>query len=244
MLSAATPPRIEGVDRFQGQAFHTYYWPQEPVDLRGKKVGVIGTGATGVQVIGAIAEEVGELTVFQRRPNWCAPLHNSKISAEEMADIKARYDEIFAQCAATPNGFLHGPDRRELKEVPEAEKYAFWEDLYNSPGFGVWLGNFRDVLTDMDANAEFSNFIANKIRERVKDPETAEKLIPRDHGFGTRRVPMETRYYEAYNLDHVRLVDINETPIECIDETGIQTSERHHDFDVLIFATGFDAASA
>ncbi|MBO6564705.1 MAG: NAD(P)/FAD-dependent oxidoreductase [Pseudomonadales bacterium] len=241
MLSAATPPRIEGIDRFQGQAFHTYDWPQEPVDLKGQRVGVVGTGATGVQVIGAIADEVGELTVFQRRPNWCAPLHNSKISAEDMADIKARYDEIFAQCAATPNGFLHGPDRRELKEVPEAEKYAFWEDLYNSPGFGVWLGNFRDVLTDMDANAEFSNFIANKIRERVNDPAIAEKLIPKDHGFGTRRVPMETRYYEAYNLDHVSLVDINETPIECIDETGIQTTETRHEFDVLIFATGFDA---
>ncbi len=241
MLSAATPPTIAGVERFQGQSFHTYYWPKEPVDLKGKKVAVVGTGATGVQVIGAIAEEVGELTVFQRRPNWCAPLHNRAITPEEMAEIKASYQEIFEQCDSTPNGFLHGPDRRELKEVPEQEKLEYWEDLYKSPGFGVWLGNFRDVLMDPAANAEFSAFIADKIRSRVKDPKTAEKLIPKDHGFGTRRVPLETRYYEAYNLDHVHLVDINDTPIECIDESGIQTSAEHFDFDVIIYATGFDA---
>ena len=241
MLSAATPPRIPGVDQFRGQSFHTYHWPKEPVDLRGKRVGVIGTGATGVQVIGAIAKEVGSLTVFQRRPNWCAPLHNSPISPEEMAEIKAGYDEIFEQCRSTPNGFLHGPDRRELSEVAEDEKRAFWERLYNSPGFGVWLGNFRDVLIDPQSNAEFSEFVAGKIRSRVKDPETAKKLIPEDHGFGTRRVPLETGYYEAYNLDHVRLVDIGDTPIECIDETGIQTTAEHHDLDVMVFATGFDA---
>lgn len=241
MLSAATPPRIPGIESFRGESFHTYYWPKEPVDLKGKKVAVIGTGATGVQVIGAIADEVGELTVFQRRPNWCAPLHNSRITPEEMAEIKASYDEIFRQCESTPNGFLHGPDRRELSEVPQDEKLAYWENLYNSPGFGVWLGNFRDVLMDPAANAEFSEFIAGKIRSRVKDPVTAEKLIPKDHGFGTRRVPLETRYYEAYNHEHVHLVDINETPIECIDETGIQTSAVHYDVDVIIFATGFDA---
>ncbi|MEL0065747.1 MAG: NAD(P)/FAD-dependent oxidoreductase [Gammaproteobacteria bacterium] len=241
MLSAATPPRIPGAERFKGQAFHTYYWPHEEVELAGKKVAVIGTGATGVQVIGAIADKVGSLTVFQRRPNWCAPLHNSPISKDEMEKIKASYDEIFAQCAATPNGFLHGPDRRTLAEVPEEEKQAYWQKLYDSPGFGVWLGNFRDVLIDPAANAEFSSFIADMIRERVNDPETAEKLIPKDHGFGTRRVPLETRYYEAYNLNHVRLVDLNETPIEGIDETGIQTSNEHHDFDIIIFATGFDA---
>lgn len=241
MLSAATPPKIAGAEKFQGESFHTYYWPKEPVSLKGKKVAVIGTGATGVQVIGAIAEEVGQLTVFQRRPNWCAPLHNRPITPDEMAKIKTSYQEIFAQCDATPNGFLHGPDRRELSEVSQEEKLAYWEDLYNSPGFGVWLGNFRDVLIDPAANAEFSEFIAEKIRLRVNNPETAEKLIPKDHGFGTRRVPMETRYYEAYNLEHVQLVDINDTPILHIDETGVQTSTDHYDFDVIIFATGFDA---
>lgn len=241
MLSAPTLPRIPGIDAFKGESFHTYDWPHEEVDLQGKRVAVIGTGATGVQVIGAIAEQVGNLTVFQRRPNWCAPLHNSAIEKEEMERIKASYDEIFALCRSTPNGFIHGPDRRVISEVSQADKQAYWEDLYNSPGFGVWLGNFRDVLMEPAANAEFSAFIADKIRSRVKNQATAEKLIPKDHGFGTRRVPLETRYYEAYNLDHVRLVDINDTPIERIDETGIQTTTEHHDFDIIIYATGFDA---
>ena len=241
MLSAATPPRIEGVDTFEGQAFHTYYWPQEPVDFTGKRVAIIGTGATGVQVIGEIADKVGSLTVYQRRPNWCAPLHNRPITEAEMADIKSRYDEIFEQCSKTPGAFLHGPDRRTFDEVPEAERLAFWEELYDSPGFGVWLGNFRDVLVEQEPNEEYSAFIADKIRQRVHDPEVAEKLIPKDHGFGSRRVPMETNYYEAYNRDNVELVDVNETPIERITPRGIQTSDQEREFDIIIYATGFDA---
>jgi len=241
MLSAATMPRIQGVETFEGESFHTYYWPQERVTLEGKRVGIIGTGATAVQVIGEIADKVAELTVFQRRPNWCAPLHNGPIDDETQARIKASYDEIFERCRETPGGFIHGPDRREFLEVPEAERLAFWEELYASPGFGVWLGNFRDVLVEPDANAEYSKFIAAKIRARVDDPAIAEKLIPKDHGFGSRRVPMETDYYEAYNRSNVHLVDVNDTPIERITPAGIETSEREYEFDVIVYATGFDA---
>lgn len=241
MLSAATLPRIEGIDSFEGQAFHTYYWPHEQVPFDGRRVAVVGTGATGVQVISAIADKVGELTVFQRRPNWCAPLHNGPIDADTQAKIKASYDEIFARCRETPGAFIHGPDTRDYHEVSEAERLEFWERIYNSPGFGVWLGNFREVFMDPDINAEYSRFIASKIRERVHDPEVAEKLIPKDHGFGTRRVPLETRYYEAYNRDNVHLVDLNETPIERITPKGIKTTGREHEFDLIIYATGFDA---
>ena len=241
MLSAATLPNISGGEEFHGKSFHTYYWPKEPVDLKGKRVAVIGTGATGVQIIGAIAPEVGQLTVFQRRPNWCAPLHNSPIDAEEMARIKESYADIFARCRATPNGFLHAPDRRVIADLSEAERHAFWDELYNSPGFGVWLGNFRDVLVDPASNAEFSAYMVGKISERVHDPVTAEKLTPQDHGFGTRRVPMETNYYEAYNYDHVRLVDLNDTPIERITPTGIATTAEELEFDIIVYATGFDA---
>jgi cation diffusion facilitator CzcD-associated flavoprotein CzcO len=241
MLSAATEPAIEGVGSFRGPAFHTYRWPEDGVALAGQRVAVIGTGATGVQVISAIADEVGALTVFQRRPNWCAPLNNSPITPAEQARIKASYDAIKARCLKTPGGFLHGPDRREMASVPRAERLAFWEKLYGEPGFGIWLGNFRDVLTDPEANAEFSAFIADKIRARVHDPAIAEKLIPRDHGFGSRRVPMETGYYEAYNRPNVRLVDLNETPIERITETGIETTAELLEFDVIVYATGFDA---
>jgi cation diffusion facilitator CzcD-associated flavoprotein CzcO len=243
LLSTPTMPRIEGVDSFEGASFHTYHWPHEPVDLVGKRVAVIGTGATGVQVISEIADRVAELTVFQRRPNWCAPLHNSKIDPDEQARIKASYDEIFERCSQTPGGFIHGPVRTKLSEVPVEERLAFWEELYASPGFGIWLGNYRDVLMDEEANAEFTAFIAGKIRARVHDPATAEKLIPKDHGFGTRRVPLETNYYEAYNRANVALVDLNETPIERITPKGVLTSEREYPVDVIVYATGFDAVT-
>jgi len=241
LLSIPTLPRIEGREDFKGPAFHTFDWPHEPVPLAGKKVGIIGTGATAIQVIGEIADKVGELVVFQRRPNWCAPLNNSTISDQEMADIRTRYDEIFETCARTPGGFEHEPDRRGFFEVSRAERVAMWDRLYDEPGFGIWLRNFREIFTDEDANAEFSEYIADRIRQRVKDPVVAEKLIPRDHGFGVQRVPLETNYLEAYNRDNVSLVDIGEAPIERITESGIRTSERDYDFDIIIYATGFDA---
>lgn len=241
MLSAPTLPRIEGRESFGGQAFHTYDWPEEKTGFAGERVGIIGTGATGVQLIPVVAAQAEALHVFQRRPNWCAPLHNSPISPEEMARIKTRYDEIFAQCRTTPGGFLHGPDRRKFREVPEAERLAFWEELYASPGFGVWIGNFAEVLTDPEVNAEYSAFIADKIRQRVSDPDLAEKLIPKDHGFGTRRVPLETGYYEAYNRPNVDLVDVSETPILRVTPKGIRTTAREYELDTLIYATGFDA---
>ncbi len=241
LLSAPTPPRIEGMETFQGESFHTFYWPHEPVEMAGKKVAVIGTGATGIQVIGEIADKVGELVVFQRRPNWSAPLNNGPISEEEMDEIRARYDEIFATCARTPGGFEHEPDRRGFYEVTPEERRALWDRLYDEPGFGIWLQNFREIFTEEEANEEISEYIAERIRERVHDPETAEKLIPRDHGFGVQRVPLETNYFEAYNRDNVSLVDISETPIEAITETGLRTSEREFDFDIIVYATGFDA---
>ena len=241
LLSAPTMPRIPGVESFKGPSFHTYYWPKETVELAGKRVAVIGTGATGVQVISEIADKVGELTVFQRRPNWCAPLNNGKLSPEEMADIKSRYDEIFATCLRTPGGFEHEPDRRGFYEVTREERLALWDKLYGEPGFGIWLSNFREIFTDEVANAEFSEYIAERIRQRVKDPVLAEQLIPQDHGFGIQRVPLETRYYEVYNRANVKLVNITETPIESITPKGIRTSEREYEFDLIVFATGFDA---
>jgi cation diffusion facilitator CzcD-associated flavoprotein CzcO len=240
-LSAPTMPRIPGVETFKGQSCHTANWPHEPVSFDGKRVAVIGTGATGVQTIQEVAKTAKHLTVFQRTPNWCAPLLNSKIDAEEMARIRAGYPEMFQRCQETFACFLHTPDPRTTFEVSEQERQEFWEKLYASPGFGIWLGNFRDMLTDRKANAAISEFVANKIRQRVKDQKVAEKLIPKNHGFGTRRVPMETKYYECYNQDNVELVDINETPIERITPTGIKTSDRDFEFDIIVYATGFDA---
>ncbi|MHC2253027.1 cation diffusion facilitator CzcD-associated flavoprotein CzcO [Bradyrhizobium embrapense] len=241
LLSAPTMPRVPGIDDFKGLSFHTYYWPHEPVDLSGKKVAVIGTGATGIQVIGEIADKVGELTVFQRRPNWSAPLNNSEISEAEMADIRARYDEIFAACALTPGSFVHGPDKRGFYEVSREERLKLWDRLYDEPGFGIWLANFREIFMDEAANAELSEYIAGRIRQRVKDPDVAEKLIPKDHGFGVQRLPLETNYFEAYNRDNVHLVDLSETPLLRVTETGLRTTARDYAFDIIVYATGFDA---
>ena len=241
LLSIPTLPRLAGMDRFKGPSFHTFHWPHEGVELAGKRVAVIGTGATAIQVIAEIADKVGHLTVFQRRPNWAAPLNNSPISEQEMADIRRRYEEIFATCARTPGGFEHEPDRRGFWEVSREERVKLWDKLYDEPGFGIWLRNFREIFTDEAVNAEFSAYIADRIRRRVKDPAVAETLIPRDHGFGVQRVPLETRYYEAYNRENVLLVDIANTPIESVTETGLRTSERDFAFDIIVYATGFDA---
>jgi len=241
VLSVPTYPQIEGMDSFHGPSFHPFDWPTEPVDLAGKRVAVIGTGATAIQLIPEVAKEAEHLTVFQRRPNWAAPLNNGLISTEEMADIRSRYDQIFERCSQTAAGFEHDSDRRGFWKVPREERLEFWDSLYDGPGFGIWLQNFLEIFLDAEANAEFSEYIADRIRQRVDDPVLAEKLIPRDHGFGIQRVPLETHYFEAYNRDNVTLVDALETPIERITPTGIQTADAEYEFDLIVYATGFDA---
>ncbi len=240
-LSAPTMPIIPGIDSYTGQSCHTARWPKEPVSFAGKRVAVIGTGATGVQTIQEVAKTAGTLTVFQRTPNWCAPLHNGPISKQEMAEIRKGYPEMFARCRETFACFLHTADPRGTFEVTPEEREAFFEKLYADKGFGIWQGNFRDILMDKEANATLSDFVARKIRQRVKNQQTAEKLIPKNHGFGTRRVPLETKYYEVYNQPNVTLVDITETPIERITPTGLRTSDKDYAFDIIIYATGFDA---
>ena len=240
-LSAPQMPRIAGMDDFRGEAYHTGLWPHRPVAFAGKRVAVIGTGATGVQVIQEVAKTAAHLTVFQRTPNWCAPLKNSPIDAATQARLKRELPDILEHCRHTYAGFVLDSDRRNTFDVAPAEREAFYQQLYDAPGFGIWMGNFRDALVDERANAELSAFVARKIRERVRDPDLAEKLIPRDHGFGTRRVPLETNYYEVYNQDNVHLVDLHDTPIERITADGIETSAAHHAVDLIVSATGFDA---
>ena len=244
ILSAHTLPAIPGRDSFKGPAYHTARWPHTPVDFTGKRVGIIGTGATAIQAIPEIAKQAQQLTVFQRRPNWAAPLHNAPIGKAEMEEIKSRYEDIYAHCAKTPSWFIHEADPRTTLSVPPEEREAFWEQLYAAPGFGIWMGNFRDIMTDEKANAAISAFIAKKIRQRVTDPKVAEKLIPHDHGFGSRRVPLESGYFEAYNRDNVLLVDtMHDEPIERITPHGIKTSKQEYTFDFLIYATGFDGVT-
>jgi cation diffusion facilitator CzcD-associated flavoprotein CzcO len=240
-LSAPTMPMIEGIDDFAGEAWHTGLWPHEPVSFLGKRVAVIGTGASGVQAITEIAKTVGHMTVFQRTPNWCAPLRNSAIEVETMDGIRARYAEIFARCRETYGCFIHAADPRNATEVSAEEREAMYEKLYNEPGFAFWQGNFRDVLIDKAANETMTAFVVKKIRARVTDQRVADKLIPTNHGFGTRRVPLESGYYEVFNQPNVELVDLRETPIERVTAHGIKTSDRERHFDMIVYATGFDA---
>ncbi len=242
-LTQPVLPRIEGITSFEGEAYHTARWPKTPVSFEGKRVGVIGTGASGVQTVQEVAKTAGHLTVFQRTANYAAPLHNSKITPEEQKNIKRSYDALKKRVNSTFAWFLHTPDARSVYDVSPEEREAFFEYLYNSRGLGIWQGNFRDILTDPKANEMITEFVRRKIRERVKDPETAEKLVPRDHGFGTRRVPLESGYYEVFNQPNVELVDLKATPFKRITPTGVETTESFHELDMLIYATGFDAVT-
>ena len=241
VLSTPTLPKLEGLESFKGVSFHAANWPHEPLDLTGKRVAVVGTGATAIQLIPEVAKVAKKLTVFQRRANWAAPLNNGPISEADMEEIRQRYDEIFEVCARSPGGFEHEPDRRGFYEVSPEQRKELWDRLYDEPGFGIWLQNFMEIFVDEKANAEFSGYIADRIRARVDDPALAEILIPKDHGFGIQRVPLETGYYETYNRDNVELVDAAATPIVRVTPTGIETTDESRDFDVIVYATGFDA---
>ncbi|MGE0732993.1 MAG: flavin-containing monooxygenase, partial [Acidimicrobiia bacterium] len=210
VLSVPYWPAIPGRERYRGEAYHTGQWPKEPVEFAGKKVAVIGTGASAVQLIPEIAKEVAELVVYQRTPNWNSPLNNGKITDEEQAEIRATYEQIYESCMSSFAGFVHRASPKRTFDDSKDERWALYEKLYHQKGFAKLISNYRDLMTNREANAEFSEFVAAKIRERVNDPAVAEKLIPTDHGFGMRRPPMETFYYEAYNRPNVTLVDLNE----------------------------------
>lgn len=250
-LSAPQMPSYRGIDSFEGESFHSYYWPKDPkeatrgrnVDFSGKRVGVIGTGATGVQIITEVAKTAAQLVVFQRTPNWCIPLGNGPLAPSEMDTIKADYRQLLEFCGTTPTAFPYMPIRQSALNASAADRKAIYEQLYAEPGYGIWLGNYRDIWTSKEANHLVTEFVSAKIRERVRDQALAEKLIPKNHGFGTRRVPMDSGYYEVFNQSNVRLVDLKETPIECISPTGITTMGEHYELDVIIYATGFDAVT-
>jgi len=246
-LSAPQYPDIKGMDDFQGVSTHTALWPRAGIDLKGKRVGVIGTGATAVQVIQTIAPEVGHLAVFQRSPNWCTALRNRPIDAATQKDLKREAESIFARCNETYAGFIHKLDPRNGKTVDKAERFKFYQALHDRGGFALWLGNFMDVFTDREIAQEVGEFLAQKTRERVRDPKTAAKLIPTDHLFGTKRPPGETNYFEAFNHPHVELIDLRETPIQRVTKTGVETGDgkqtRQHELDVIIYATGFRAVT-
>ena len=240
-LSAPSLPNYDGMDSFEGISFHASNWPHEPLELEGKRVAVIGAGATAIQLIPEVAKKAEQLIVFQRRPNWAAPLNNGPISESEMSVIRERYDEIFATCARTPGGFEHMPDPRSFYDVTPEQRRELWDRLYDESGFAIWLQNFMEIFVDERANAELSDYIAERIRQRVHDPLVAELLVPKDHGFGVQRLPLETGYFETFNRDNVQLVSTTKTPISRVSATGIETTEQSFEFDIIVYATGFDS---
>lgn len=248
-LSATRMPDIPGIDKFKGKSFHSSRWPRNDQDgplvdnFSGKRVGIIGTGATGVQIIPVVAETASSLHVFQRTPNWCTPLGNHVLTTEKMEELVGDQNEFISFIKSTPTAFPYARSKKKAIDATEKERKELFEQLYNMPGYGIWLSGYKDLLTNKDSNRFLSEFIADKIRSRVKDPIIAEKLIPKNHAFGTRRVPMETNYYEVFNKENVHLVDIKESPILEITETGIRTREGHYELDVIIYATGFNAVT-
>jgi cyclohexanone monooxygenase len=241
-LSTVNRPAIPGLADFQGGIYQTGLWPHEGVDFGGQRVAVIGTGSSAIQTIPAIAGQAAQLTVFQRTANYVAPAHNRPMSAEYEQRFKADYRALRRKQREGYFGALAHRDPSPLPAaaVPKEERDAFYEGGWQHGGLGI-LGSYLDLLFDPAANETLAEFVREKIRAIVKDPETAELLCPNDHPVGSKRMCIDTGYFETFNRDNVTLVDLKAEPIERITPTGIATSKREFEFASIVLATGFDA---
>ncbi len=240
VLSVPYFPDVPGRDDFRGESYHTGLWPATPVDFTNKRVAVVGTGSSGVQVVPAIADAVASLTVYQRTATWCTPLNNGPITDDEQRELRAHFTSIRETLNTSPHGFLHAANDRATFDDTDDERRAFFEKMWNSPGFSKLTSNYTDLMFDPAANAAWCAFVADKIRSIVDDPETAEMLIPKDHRFGEKRPPFVTDYYETFNRPNVSLVDLQRTPIARVTPSGIETIDGVREFDIIVWATGFD----
>ena len=241
-ISAGNVPDITGLDSFEGDWYHTGTWPHEEVDFAGKRVAVIGTGSSGVQSIPVIAKQAERLTVFQRTAQYTIPARHGTIDRRFIEEeVKPNYDEIFEKARWTKSGLPVDLSERSALEVSAEERQEIYETLWAEGGLGFLHRTFKDIHTDIEANDTAAEFIRSKIRETVKDPETARKLIPTDHPFGSKRALIDTNYFETYNRENVELVDIRHSPIQEITPKGIRTKDEEFEVDIIVFATGFDA---
>jgi cyclohexanone monooxygenase len=242
-LSVPKAPELPGIERFAGATYLTAAWPRQDVDFTGLRVGVIGTGSTAIQVIPQVARQARHLTVFQRTANFSVPARNGPLPAAEQQRVKAGYRERREQSRRSLFGIpVAMPDTpRPTRDIPPAELNATLETLWAQGGAMSLLAAAPDVLMDPEANARVAEFVRQKIRATVKNPETAELLCPNTHPLGTKRLCLDTEYYETFNRDNVTLVDLRATPIDTLTEHGLRTTAADYPLDALIFATGFDA---
>jgi len=241
-LSATNVPKFKGLETFKGNWYHTSQWPHDGVDFTGKRVGVIGTGATAVQAIPEIAQQAKHLTVFQRTPNYCVPARNGKVDPEVVKARKARYDEVVKNIRNSFFGFELGFIMKSVLETTPEEREREFDRMWDQGGFAFWLANYQDMFFDQKANDLIADYLRRKIRATVIDPEVAEKLIPKTYAYGTKRQPLDTNYFETFNKKNVLLVDARaDGPIEEITPTGIRAGGKEYPLDIIVVATGFDA---
>ncbi|MBO1081293.1 flavin-containing monooxygenase [Roseomonas haemaphysalidis] len=241
-LSAAKRPEMPGLEEFGGRWYHTGSWPHEPVDFTGQRVAVIGTGSSGIQTIPVVAKQAAHLTVFQRTPNFSIPAWNEPLAPEKQAAWKANYAEHRARARDTRSGILYEYSQRGTFDVEEPERQAEYERRWGRGGAN-YTHAFNDIFVRPEANEAAADYVRTRIRAIVRNPEVAEALVPKDHPIGTKRICVDTDYYDSFNRDNVSLVDVRRTPIERVTREGLRTTERDYPFDSIIFATGYDAVT-
>ncbi|GAB2674211.1 NAD(P)/FAD-dependent oxidoreductase [Saccharopolyspora gloriosae] len=239
-LSVPQVPELAGLDDFQGPVHHTGTWPESDVDFTGRAVGVIGTGSSGIQSIPVIARQAARLTVFQRTPNFSVPAFNGPLDPDEVREIKANYSHRRRANRASVAGLEWAANEQHTFDVDEHQRRREFENRWRRGGFHL-LGAYADIRTDQRANDEVAEFVRGKIREAVHDPATAEALLPYEHPLGSKRVCVDTGYFETYNYDHVALVDLRKSPLETVTARGVRAGGVEHELDALVLATGFDA---
>ncbi|MCE3554114.1 NAD(P)/FAD-dependent oxidoreductase [Pseudonocardia sp. RS11V-5] len=243
MLSAPMDALFEGQDTFRGPIVHTSRWPKEDVDLAGRRVGVVGIGATGIQVIQTIASEVGHLTVFARTPQYVLPMKNPKYGEAEQRWYKGRFAELRSTIPHTFTGFEYDFEHVWADCTPEQRREVL-EEIYQDGSLKLWLASFGEMFFVEEVSEAVSEFVRDKMRARLKDPRLIDVLVPTDYGFGTHRVPLETNYLEAYHRENVELVGVRDNPIARIRPDGIELADGTvHELDVIVLATGFDAGT-
>ena len=241
-LSDTNTPQFKGLEQFRGNWFHTSRFPRNGVDFTAKRVAVVGTGATAVQAIPEIAQQAKQLTVFQRTANYCVPARNGKVDPDLVRARKADYDGVVKRIRESFFGFEYNFIPKPVLETTPEEREREFDRMWDEGGFAFWLANYQDMFFSQEANDLCADYIKRKIRKIVKDPAVAEKLIPKGHPYGTKRQPLDSNYYETFNKDNVRLVDAGtDGAIEEITRTGIRAGGKLYEFDIIVFATGFDA---